>query len=104
MSRPYLTRRDWLNTACATAAAALSRAPDIATASTPAGDLEIGSRREMFVDRFLVDTLRGLQLKLFEPRPAPIMSEPANQARVRNGDQGRQPMPTLHARCERSKV
>ena len=31
---------------------------------------EIGSRRELFVDRFLIDRLRGVRLQLHEPRPA----------------------------------
>jgi hypothetical protein len=32
----------------------------------------IGSRRELFVDRFLVDTLDGARLKLNEPTPAGV--------------------------------
>ena len=31
---------------------------------------EIGSRRELFVDHFLIDRLRGVRLQLHEPRPA----------------------------------
>lgn len=35
----------------------------------PAGEaFEIGSRRELFVDRFLIDCLRGAELRLHEPR------------------------------------
>ena len=31
---------------------------------------DIGSRRELFVDRFLVDQLNGVRLQLHHPRPA----------------------------------
>ena len=33
---------------------------------------EIGSRRELFVDRFLIDRLEGVDLKLHEPIPAGV--------------------------------
>ncbi len=33
---------------------------------------EIGSRRELFVDRFLIDRLEGVDLQLHEPRPAGV--------------------------------
>ena len=32
--------------------------------------LDIGSRRELFVDRYLIDRLQGAQLELHEPQPA----------------------------------
>ena len=35
---------------------------------------EIGSRRELFVDRFLIDHLEGVDLELHEPRPADVAS------------------------------
>jgi len=35
--------------------------------------LEIGSRRELFVDDYLVERLAGLRLKLHEPRPTPLV-------------------------------
>ncbi len=38
--------------------------------------IELGSRRELFVDQFLVETLQGLSLKLHEPRPAPPARHP----------------------------
>ena len=37
--------------------------------------LEIGSRRELFVDRYLIDTLDGATLKLQEPRSAGVAIE-----------------------------
>ena len=37
--------------------------------------LDIGSRRELFVDSFLVDSLNGARLKLHEPRPAGVAIE-----------------------------
>ena len=38
--------------------------------------LDIGSRRELFVDRLLIDRLEGARLKLHEPRLAPPVSPP----------------------------
>ena len=32
--------------------------------------IELGSRRELFVDRYLIDEMEGATLKLQEPRPA----------------------------------
>jgi hypothetical protein len=39
---------------------------------------DLGSRRELFVDRFLIGQEKGTQLKLHEPQLAPAMSEPAD--------------------------
>ena len=39
---------------------------------------DIGGRRELFVDRWLIDRLDGLSLKLQEPQLTPPMTEPAN--------------------------
>ena len=36
------------------------------------GVLDIGSRLELFVDRFLIDSMDGVRLKLHEPRPAGV--------------------------------
>lgn len=44
-----------------------------AEASAP---IDIGSRREIFVDRFLIGDLNGASLKLHEPRLAPPVSPP----------------------------
>jgi hypothetical protein len=51
---------------------ATSRAP----ASAPV--LDIGSRRELFIDRHLIDALENVSLVLHEPREAPAMEEPAD--------------------------
>lgn len=40
--------------------------------------LQIGTRRELFVDRYLIDSLDGLTLKLHEPKPTEPMQTPAN--------------------------
>ena len=40
--------------------------------------LEIGSRRELFVDRFLIERMENTSLKLHEPELMPPMSEPAD--------------------------
>lgn len=39
---------------------------------------DIGSRRELFVDRYLIERLDNLTLKLHEPCPAPPMTQPAD--------------------------
>ena len=41
-------------------------------ARAPGPVLDLGSRRELFVDRYLVATLSGTRLKLHEPRPAGV--------------------------------
>ena len=50
----------------------------LAKVRLPAAAREIGSRRELFIDRFLIDRLDNTWLKLHEPQPAPPMSEPAD--------------------------
>jgi hypothetical protein len=49
-----------------------------AAAPDQASPLEIGSRRELFIDHFLIDALRGSQLKLHSPLPAAASSFPGN--------------------------
>ena len=81
MNPTLFPRRDWLKASVlAGAAAALSpgspfaasaAAPPVAPvpvpASTPAPGIDLGSRRELFVDRFLIDRLENAALKLHEP-------------------------------------
>jgi len=43
-----------------------------AVASPPATPIDIGSRRELFVDRFLIEHLNGLELRLQAPVPAGV--------------------------------
>ena len=43
-----------------------------------AGCADIGSRRELFVDQFLIDRMLNTTLKLHEPKLAPEMTEPAD--------------------------
>ncbi len=61
-----------------------------AAADAPVGPLAIGSRRELFVDRYLIDKMRGTELRLSEPVLAPPMAEPANDMEyatvIRDGD------------------
>jgi hypothetical protein len=56
----------------------------------PAAVRDIGSRRELFVDRFLIDRLDNTTLKLHEPRLAPPMTEPADNLEygtvIKDGD------------------
>lgn len=54
------------------------------------GVLDIGSRRELFVDRYLTAQMQGTTLKLHEPQPAPAMLQPADNLEygtvIRDGD------------------
>ncbi|NLC57278.1 MAG: hypothetical protein GX774_10610 [Armatimonadetes bacterium] len=51
---------------------------------------DIGARRELFVDRFLIDRLENTSLKLHEPQLAPAMEEPADNLEygtiIKDGD------------------
>jgi len=66
----------------------------IATLSVGAGDLpnrvDMGSRRELFVDRFLIEKMSGTHLKLHEPQLAALMIQPANNLEygtvIKDGD------------------
>ena len=52
--------------------------------------IELGSRRELFVDPFLIARLDNVSLKLHEPKLAPPMSEPADNLEygtvIKDGD------------------
>ena len=65
---------------------AMAQAPD----PKQPGTRDIGSRRELFIDRFLIDRLENATLKLHEPRLAPAMSEPADDQEygtvIKDGD------------------
>ena len=43
-----------------------------ATARTPSSTIDIGSRRELFVDQYLIDKLDGATLRLHHPQPAGV--------------------------------
>ena len=80
LSERFLTRRDWLATASAMGATAAiaQRSSTAVESATEKNVVDIGSRRELFVDRFLIDRLDGVQLKLHEPRLASPINLPAN--------------------------
>jgi hypothetical protein len=40
--------------------------------------IELGNRRELFVDKYLIESLDGLSLKLHEPMATEPMQQPAN--------------------------
>ena len=42
------------------------------------GIVDVGSRRELFVDRFLIDRMGNTTLKLHEPKLAPETPKPAD--------------------------
>ncbi|MCH2212081.1 MAG: hypothetical protein MK110_12325 [Fuerstiella sp.] len=93
IDKQFLTRRDWLTTTTAIGATTFVKqavgAPGTG-ASTPENVVDIGSRRELFVDHFLIDRLNGTHLKLHEPQLAPPMTEPADKLEyatvIKDGD------------------
>ena len=93
MKETIVTRREWLAaTALDAAAIAAARFPSSASAADQAAPAvrDIGSRRELFVDRFLIDRMENAALKLHEPQLAPVMSEPADNLEygtvIKDGD------------------
>ena len=48
-------------------------------ADDPPGIRDIGARRELFIDHWLIDRLTGAQLKLHEPQLAPPMTQPVGR-------------------------
>lgn len=52
--------------------------------------LDIASRRELFIDRFLIEKMEGTHLRMQEPHAAPAMMEPANNMEygtiIKDGD------------------
>jgi len=64
--------------ALAPALLALMSIAAVSEEPTGANALDIGSRRELFVDRYLIDRLFKATLKLHEPQLAPTMTEPAD--------------------------
>ena len=79
MKKTLWTRRAWLKTLGA-ATVLSGKTASFATAAEEAPDpiREIGSRRELFVDHFLIARENGTHLRLHEPQLAPPMSEPAD--------------------------
>lgn len=81
---PTIHRRDWLKSAALLPSLAftspwLSRLN--AAAPAPPQPLDIGSRRELFMDRFLIERLDNLSQKLHDPQA----SSPDDRARQRPG-------------------
>lgn len=72
MNKQTFSRRDWLKTAgsltAMTGAVSLAPGPARAAAGAASPAIPLGDRRELFVDRFLIDSLTGAQLFLHEPR------------------------------------
>ncbi len=63
-TRRLITRATlWMMVVCLSATAAVAAEPSGAA-------LDIGSRRELFVDHYLIDRLDGASLRLHEPQPA----------------------------------
>jgi len=91
------SRRGFLRHSLALTAVAASASPSLstptATLSPTTASLDIGSRRELFVDRFLIERWENASLKLHEPHLAPAMTEPADPLEygtiIRDGDRFR---------------
>ncbi len=94
-----MLRREFLDRSFVSAGLALAYTRPFASAKASAhtaddagneGIRRIGSRRELFVDRYLIETLKGTELRLSEPVLAPQMSEPANDMEyatvIKDGD------------------
>lgn len=88
------SRREWLKTALSVGAMTMWPSPlgpalRAAESDTPIVR-EIGGRRELFIDRFLIAQENGVCLKLHEPQPAPVMTEPADSLEygtvIKDGD------------------
>ena len=75
MIKTSMSRRRWLKTAGALglAAAAADLCPSGNAGQQPGrGIIDLGSRRELFVDGLLVDKLDGVRMVLHEPLPAGV--------------------------------
>ncbi len=75
MRQSELTRRQWLQTSAAMGAAALTgalpRRLSAVQAAKPTA-IDIGSRRELFVDDYLIEQLQGAELALHKPEPKDV--------------------------------
>jgi hypothetical protein len=82
------TRRRFLSTALS-AGAALA-AVGRTSGAEPDTVRDLGTRRELFVDRFLIEREEGTHLRLHEPHLAPGMTEPADNMEygtvIKDGD------------------
>jgi len=77
MSRNKFTRREWLRTSAVAGTAVLcsSNFPPLARAAeaSPATTINLGSRRELFIDDFVIGKLAGkAELRLHHPEPREI--------------------------------
>src|SRR5438309_283245 len=74
MKQDNLTRREWLKASGALIVAGATATPPF-TRAAEAGTaiIDIGSRRELFVDTFLIDRLAGAELQLHVPEPKDVV-------------------------------
>jgi hypothetical protein len=73
MKQNHLTRREWLKTSGALIALGANAIPHFARSAEAGGAaIDIGARRELFVDTFLIDRLTGVELKLHIPEPKDV--------------------------------
>lgn len=88
MPRPILTVRAGLITVAAIIATISDSSTNSAVlAVDPSSNnvLDIGSRRELFVDRFLIDSMTGVELRLHEPRLAAQLPDAETVGRLQYG-------------------
>jgi hypothetical protein len=77
MTTTAQTRRDWLGQATlGTAALAVARVAPAAWAAAAPAPLDIGSRLELFLDRYLIERLTGATLQLQTPAKMPRPRSP----------------------------
>lgn len=70
--RPTAPRRGCIAAAFLAGLLAVSESPAAPARTSPATPIELGSRRELFVDDLLLARLEGCTLKLHEPRPTGV--------------------------------
>jgi hypothetical protein len=72
-----MTRRQWLKVSATIGAAALGDSllwrPVAAVAAAESSTINIASRRELFVDDFLIERLSGAELQLHRPEPRDVV-------------------------------
>src|SRR3954452_18572349 len=72
MMRKMTTRRAFMGQAMA-AAAAVVAGPVIVRAAEVGGVIELGSRRELFVDDYLIDSMEGVELTVHQPTAGDVV-------------------------------
>jgi len=93
MLKTHSNRREWLaQAAVGTAALATARLTPATLAADASAPLELGSRLELFLDRYLIDRLTGATLQMHAPAKLPRARSPligAYTTVIKDGDRYR---------------